>query len=114
MKRNVIKRRKSLGVTEAHILVANIACNARRSLLVDPARLDRFIENLKHTLAGGASSLHELIELMQSACRIVQECRQHEESNQIANLHRTCQHGVTPEREDNDGAKGFEHRHRRA
>ena len=111
MKRNVIKRGKSFGVTEAHIFVANIACDARRSLLVDPTRLDRFIENLKHTLTGGASSLHELIELMQSACRIVQECRQHEERNQIANLHRTRQHGATPEREDNDGAKCFEHRH---
>src|SRR5438876_9992332 len=101
MKRNVIKRGKSFGVTEAHIFVANIAGDARRSLLVDPTRLDRFIENLKHTLTGGAFGVHELIDVMQSACLIVEACGQHEERNQIANLHRTRELGVNLEHEVN-------------
>ena len=114
MKRNTIERGKPISITKADLSVANIARKARRRILVDPARLNWFVKNLKHTFARGPPGLHKLIELMQPARRIVQECRQHEEGDQVAKLQGAGEHGVTPEREYNYRTARFEYRHRRA
>src|SRR5262249_30266151 len=76
------------------------------------ARLDVFVENLKHAFTGSASGLHELIKLMQSADRIVEERRQHKKRNEIAHLQRPRQHSVTAEPHYEQRADRFEHRHR--
>ena len=46
-----------------------------------------FIENFKHPFACRAAGLHQLIQLVQPADRIVKKCREHQERDEIANLH---------------------------
>src|SRR4029077_10054119 len=76
------------------------------------AGFHRFIENLEHAFTGSASGLHELIKLMQSADWIIEERRQHENRNEIAQLHRPRQHSLTAKADHEQRADGFEHRHR--
>src|SRR6202011_2121907 len=98
---------------EADIFVANIAHNSNWDVFVNPTGLDWLIQNFKHPLAGSASRLHQLVELMQSADWIVKERSQHEKGDQIAKLHRAGEHSATAKREHDHSAQRFEHRHRR-
>src|SRR5437660_10959398 len=100
---------KLICISVAPLFVANIARNVRRRFPVYPTGLDRFIKNFKNTFACGAAGLHKLIELMQPADWIVQECREHKERDQIADLHPTCQDGATPKPKDEYCAKRLEH-----
>src|SRR5207302_10611335 len=77
-----------------------------------PTRLHWFVETLKHAFSGSASGLHKLIQLMQTADRIIEKRRQHKKRTEITQLHRTRQHSATAEGHHEQRADRFEHRHR--
>ena len=77
MQRNIFQRRKTFGITETDVLVANVANDARKYLLVRPPRLDRFVQNFKHAFARGPAGLNELVQLMKFADRIIKNRGQH-------------------------------------
>src|SRR5712691_3393431 len=93
-----------LAVTEADIVEADVAGDANHlSLCSVPSRFNRFIDNFKDALTGGASGLHQLIELMQFVDRFIQESGEHKECDQVTDLHRTAQDlaGAHPNHENN-------------
>src|SRR4029077_2470564 len=103
VKGNFPQRRQSLHVAEAHVLIANVSKNSsflrwtvisvgeavtfayrgyKRSacqwfiemnIRCHKTRFGLFVENFKYALACRASSLNKLIELMQSAQRIIEK-----------------------------------------
>ena len=66
-------------VIEPNLFEPDIAPDAHRFSRDVPTRLDRFVDNLKNTLAGGPSRLHQLIELMQFVDRFIQKAGEHQE-----------------------------------
>ena len=123
MKRNVPQRGQTFDVAETDIFVTNVAEDSGFVAGIgDPGaaitargydtRFHWFVENLKHAFTGSASGLHKLIQLMQTADRIIEERRQHEKRNEITQLHRTRQHSVTAEGHHEQRTDRFEHRHR--
>src|SRR5207244_5752333 len=115
MQRNISEGRQTLGITETDIFVTDVADNARTVARVDdrsagvsdpgyriPAGFDRLVQDFENALARGATRLHKLIELMQTADRVVEKGRQHEKGDQIAQLHRAAEHGAAAKSEDND------------
>src|SRR5215470_2993472 len=108
----MLQGRQSFRVTEADIFVPNVADDAQRRPVGEtdsfpyviafdtrdpvrfPCRLDDycnarlgvFIENLEDTFACRSPSLHQLIQLMQPADRIIKKCCEHQNRDQLAEL----------------------------
>ena len=122
MKRNVSERRQFFHITEADVFITDIAKNActvgaigdRRAGVTDPSykpRLRFFVQNIKDAFARCAPGLDQLIELMQATDRIVKKRREHQNCDQIAELHRAGQNGVAAKSEHEYRADRFKHRH---
>jgi hypothetical protein len=100
VKGDVFKRGKTFGVSESHVFVADIAGDPRNICSISQAGLNWRIDNFEYTFTGRAARLDELIELVQSPDWLIEESRQHQKCNEVAELHRTAQHHLGPNRND--------------
>src|SRR5436190_18000491 len=94
MKTDMLKRGWTLlAVTEADIVEADVAGHTNHLCAGSiPSRFNRFIDNFKDALAGGPPGLHQLVELMQFVAWLIKKSGQHQECDQITDLHRAAQH----------------------
>ena len=93
MKANVLKRRSAFfSIVETDIVETDIAFHAHSFFRDIPSWLNRFIDDLEHALAGRASGLHQLIELMQFINRFIQKSREHKKADEVTRLHDAAQH----------------------
>src|SRR6476619_8054746 len=76
-------------VAEADIVEAHVADDfSVGQFPAAPAGLNRLVDDFENALAGRASGLHQLIELMQFADWFVKKTGQDEKRCQVAELHR--------------------------
>ena len=104
VKADVLESGRALvAVTEAGLVEPHLATHAHHFFRHIPARLRRFVDDLKDALARRASRLHELVKLVQFIDRLIQKSGEHEERDQIAHLHCAAQHGSRshPDRQNN-------------